>query len=151
MKIETNGTKIHVRQQGGGELALVFLHYYGGSSRTWDAVAAKLSARYRIVAIDHRGWGESDAPAHGYGLADLSADAEGVIKALGLQRYILVGHSMGGKVAQLMASRRPAGLEGLVLIAPSRPRPWLSPKNSEQPWPGPISRVNRSNLSSTTS
>ncbi|MBP1207382.1 pimeloyl-ACP methyl ester carboxylesterase/ketosteroid isomerase-like protein [Duganella sp. 1411] len=123
MKIETNGTRIHVRQQGGGELALVFLHYYGGSSRTWDPVAAKLSGRYRIVAIDHRGWGESDAPAHGYGIADLSADAEGVIHTLGLQRYILVGHSMGGKVAQLMASQRPAGLEGIVLIAPSPPSP----------------------------
>lgn len=125
MLVESNGTRIHVRQQGHGELALVFLHYWGGSSRTWDKVAAELAGRYRIVATDHRGWGESPAPAEGYGLADLAADAEGVIAALDLRRYVLVGHSMGGKVAQLMASRRPRGLEALVLVAPSPPSPMV--------------------------
>lgn len=125
MEIETNGTRIHIKQRGSGDLALVFLHYYGGSSRTWDRVANKLSDRYRIVAIDHRGWGDSEAPADGYRIADLAADAEGVIETLGLQRYVLVGHSMGGKVAQLIASRRPRGLEGLVLVAPSPPSPML--------------------------
>jgi uncharacterized protein (TIGR02246 family) len=123
MEIKSNGTRIHVKQQGSGELALVFLHYYGGSSRTWDGVARELSDRYRIVATDHRGWGNSEAPAEGYRIADLAADAEGVIAALGLRRYVLVGHSMGGKVAQLIASRRPDGLEGLVLVAPSPPSP----------------------------
>ncbi|CAG9266345.1 putative 2-succinyl-6-hydroxy-2,4-cyclohexadiene-1-carboxylate synthase [Paraburkholderia unamae] len=123
MEIETNGTRIHVKDQGSGALALVFLHYYGGSSRTWDGVAAALPDRYRIVATDHRGWGDSAAPADGYGIADLAADAEGVIEALGLERYILVGHSMGGKVAQCIASRRPGGLEGVVLVAPAPPTP----------------------------
>lgn len=123
MEIRSNGTQIHVAQRGSGELALVFLHYYGGSSRTWDGVANELADRYRIVAIDHRGWGHSEAPADGYRIADLAADAEGVIDELGLQRYVLVGHSMGGKVAQLIASRRPGGLEGLVLVAPSPPSP----------------------------
>jgi uncharacterized protein (TIGR02246 family) len=125
MDIETNGTRIHVTQRGSGELALVFLHYYGGSSRTWDKVAKALPDRYRIVATDHRGWGDSDAPANGYRIADLAKDAEGVIAAQGLKRYVLVGHSMGGKVAQLMASRQPKGLEGLVLVAPSPPSPML--------------------------
>ena len=125
MDIETNGTRIHVKQRGSAELALVFLHYYGGSSRTWDKVADALPDRYRIVATDHRGWGDSDAPANGYRIADLANDAEGVIDALGLKRYVLVGHSMGGKVAQLMASRRPRGLEGLVLVAPSPPTAML--------------------------
>lgn len=127
MEIETNSTRIHVMQRGDGDLALVFLHYYGGSSRTWEGVANHLAGRYRIVATDHRGWGESDAPADGYRIADLAADAEGVIAMLGLQRYILIGHSMGGKVAQLIASRRPDGLQGLVLIAPSPPSPMLLP------------------------
>jgi pimeloyl-ACP methyl ester carboxylesterase/ketosteroid isomerase-like protein len=127
MDIDSNGTRIHVTQRGSGELALVFLHYYGGSSRTWDRVASELSDQYRIVATDHRGWGDSEAPADGYRIADLAADAEGVIEALGLQRYVLVGHSMGGKVAQLIASRRPRGLEGLVLVAPSPPSPMLLP------------------------
>ncbi|HBW7323383.1 alpha/beta fold hydrolase [Pantoea sp. JZ29] len=125
MKINVNNTGINVQLQGSGELALVFLHYYGGSSRTWESVTGHLPDRYRTVAIDHRGWGLSDAPESGYRIEDLARDAEGVISALELKRYILVGHSMGGKVAQLMASRQPEGLEGLVLIAPSPPSPML--------------------------
>lgn len=125
MKIETNGTRIHVTQRGSGNLALVFLHYYGGSSRTWSRIAERLSDRYQVVTADHRGWGDSDAPVDGYRIADLADDAEGVIAALGLKRYVLVGHSMGGKVAQLIASRRPSGIQGLVLIAPSPPSSML--------------------------
>lgn len=129
MDIASNGIKIHVKDNGNGNgnPALVFLHYWGGSSRTWDGVIGELSGQYRTVAIDHRGWGDSDAPEHGYAIADLANDAEGVIEALNLRRYILVGHSMGGKVAQLLASRRPAGLAGVVLVAPSPPSPTVLP------------------------
>lgn len=131
MKITVNGVGIHVDLRGlrDGEPAptLVFLHYWGGSSRTWDRVTGELSARYPTVAVDHRGWGESDAPAEGYTIADLANDAHGVIDALNLRRYVLVGHSMGGKVAQLLASRRPRGLQGVVLVAPSPPSPTVIP------------------------
>ncbi|WP_029686111.1 alpha/beta fold hydrolase [Tatumella saanichensis] len=123
MKMTVNNISINVEQYGCGEWTLVFLHYYGGSSRTWQRVISQLSDQYSIIAIDHRGWGHSDAPGSGYQIADLASDAEGVIAALKLKRYILIGHSMGGKVAQLMASRRPQGLEGLILIAPSPPSP----------------------------
>jgi pimeloyl-ACP methyl ester carboxylesterase len=127
MKVAANGLTLHVEEQGNGDLSLVFLHYWGGSSRTWRHVAAKLASTFHTIAIDHRGWGESEAPAAGYGLVDLAADAEGVIAALNLRRYVLVGHSMGGKVAALMASRRPSGLAGLVLVAPSPPQPMAMP------------------------
>jgi pimeloyl-ACP methyl ester carboxylesterase len=127
MKIASNGISIHVEERGAGDPTLVFLHYYGGSSRTWKHVTARLAPNLRTIAIDHRGWGQSDAPADGYALADLAADAQGVIAALNLRRYVLVGHSMGGKVAQLMASRQPAGLQGLVLVAPSPPSPLVMP------------------------
>ncbi|MGV2289924.1 alpha/beta fold hydrolase [Trinickia sp. YCB016] len=128
MDIRTRGTRIHVREQGDGELALVFLHYYGGSSRTWSGVVSELSSQYRTIATDHRGWGDSDAPEHGYSIADLANDAQDVIEALNLKRYVLVGHSMGGKTAQLLASRRPAGLAGVVLVAPSPPSPMALPQ-----------------------
>lgn len=123
MKITTRSTRIHASVHGEREPALVFLHYWGGSSRTWDDVIRELAGAFRTVATDHRGWGESDAPAHGYSIADLAGDAEDVIQALGLRRYVLVGHSMGGKVAQLLASRRPDGLAGVVLVAPAPPSP----------------------------
>jgi len=127
MKIEANGIRINVRDQGRGSPALVFLHYWGGSCRTWEEVIARLPD-YRSVAIDHRGWGESDAPSNGYAIADLADDAQAVIAALDLQNYVLVGHSMGGKTAQLLASRRPSGLVGLVLVAPSPPSPTILPE-----------------------
>ena len=132
MNIQSNGITLHVEHHGMGDLSLVFLHYYGGSSRTWKHVTARLASHFRTVAIDHRGWGNSASPAEGYGLADLAADADGVIAALDLQRYVLVGHSMGGKVAQLMASRQPAGLVGLILVAPSPPSPMVMPAQARE-------------------
>ncbi|GAA0733987.1 alpha/beta fold hydrolase [Sphingomonas sp. ABOLD] len=127
MKVASNGIRINVEDQGSGAPALVFLHYWGGSARTWRHVTARLAARFRTIATDHRGWGDSDAPPSGYALADLAADALGVIDALGLERYVLVGHSMGGKVAQWIAAQRPHGLLGLVLVAPAPPTPIALP------------------------
>jgi len=130
MKLAVNGIEIDVKDQGEGALALVFLHYWGGSSRTWDAVIAALPTRYRKVAADLRGWGESDAPAFGYALADFADDVQQMIAALGLREYVLVGHSMGGKIAQVLASRRPAGLIGLALVAPATPTPLALPPDA---------------------
>jgi pimeloyl-ACP methyl ester carboxylesterase len=132
MDIIANGVRLHVEDRGQGPTTLVFLHYWGGSSRTWREVIGALGPDVRSIAIDQRGWGRSDAPADGYALADLADDAEAVIAALSLDRYILVGHSMGGKVAQLIASRRPAGLQGLVLVAPSPPTPMAVPLEVRQ-------------------
>ncbi|VVD73776.1 alpha/beta fold hydrolase [Pandoraea terrigena] len=119
--------KLHVEDLGINAPALVFLHYWGGSSRTWRHVTQSLRPAFRTIAIDQRGWGQSDKPPGGYTLAALADDAQRLIESLGLDRYILVGHSMGGKVAQLLASRHPAGLAGLVLVAPSPPSPMNVP------------------------
>jgi pimeloyl-ACP methyl ester carboxylesterase len=110
-----------VEQRGAGSPTLVFLHYWGGSMRTWRHVIEALASQSRTVAIDLRGWGRSGASASGYALNELADDVEAVIKSLDLERYIIVGHSMGGKIGQLMASRRPNGLVGLVLVAPAPP------------------------------
>ncbi len=127
-RIDTGAAKLHVQQAGAGAPALVFLHYWGGSARTWHPVIARLAPSAHCVAIDHRGWGTSSAPAHGYATADLADDALAVISDLGLDDYIVVGHSMGGKVAQLLATRRPLGLRGLVLVAPAPARPAVVPE-----------------------
>jgi len=132
MKLESNGVHLNVTQSGAGAPALVFLHYWGGSSRTWRRVIEALAPEFRTVAIDQRGWGKSEAPATGYALADMANDAEAVIEALDLERYILIGHSMGGKVSQLIASRHPRGLTGLALVAPSPPSPLNLPLDVRQ-------------------
>jgi len=128
MMVLANGIALHVEQRGAGVPALVFLHYWGGSSRTWRHVVEALEPEFRTVAIDQRGWGQSQAPTRGYALADMADDAQAVIATLDLECYILVGHSMGGKVAQLIASRRPHGLAGLVLVAPAPPCPMRLPR-----------------------
>jgi pimeloyl-ACP methyl ester carboxylesterase len=99
------------------------LHYWGGSSQTWNEVISSLRDRFRCVAIDARGAGESDAPASGYSAADHAGDALNVIRSLGLNSFNLVGHSMGGKTAQALAAQRPQDLAGLVLVASSPPSP----------------------------
>lgn len=132
MMMTANGLSLNVEQRGAGTPALVFLHYWGGSSRTWRHVTDALSSQFRTVALDQRGWGRSEAPASGYTLADMADDAQAVIAALDLERYILVGHSMGGKVSQLLASRHPRGLIGLALVAPSPPSPLHLPLEVRQ-------------------
>jgi pimeloyl-ACP methyl ester carboxylesterase len=82
-----------------------------------------LKTDFRCVACDQRGWGESDRPETGYSVQDLANDAEALIRTLGLTRYVLIGHSIGGKVAQLLAAKRPGGLEALILVAPAPPSP----------------------------
>lgn len=123
MILKVNGIDLQVEQRGAGSPALVFLHYWGGSSRTWRHVVDRLVADFRTITLDQRGWGKSTPAATGYSLADLADHAQAVIGALDLERYILVGHSMGGKIAQLIASRRPHGLVGMALMAPAPPVP----------------------------
>ncbi|NII10799.1 alpha/beta fold hydrolase [Oleiagrimonas sp. C23AA] len=119
MMIDANGTQLHVSQRGDGELAVVFLHYWGGTARTWSPVLDALPADLKAVALDARGWGQSARPENGYDMVTQADDVAAVIAQLGLSRYVLVGHSMGGKVAQLLASRCPIGLQGVLLVAPS--------------------------------
>jgi len=127
MIIKVNGINLNIQQRGAGSPTLVFLHYWGGSSQTWHRVIDLLEPGFRTVSIDQRGWGKSERPESGYALGDLADDAQEIIRALHLERYILIGHSMGGKVAQLLASRRPSALIGLALVAPSPPSPMNIP------------------------
>lgn len=128
MKYQINGVGLNVREQGRGGIALLFLHYWGGSSRTWAQVVQLLQKQYRCIAYDHRGWGDSDATESGYHIEGLADDAAALIQHLRLDQYALVGHSMGGKVAQIVASRRPPGLQALILVAPAPPVPMAVPE-----------------------
>jgi len=128
LTIDTNGAAIRVTESGAGEPALVFLHYWGGSSRTWQGVVERLAEKARCIALDQRGWGGSVATDGRYDLAAMADDVEAVAQRLGLRRFMLVGHSMGGKVAQIVAGRGQAGLAGLVLVAPAPPTPMPVPE-----------------------
>jgi len=123
---------LKVEERGTGEISLVLLHYWGGTHRTWNKVAAELQSSYRIVTYDMRGWGESGAAEDGYSIHALADEAQALIEHLKLTKYVLIGHSMGGKVAQLLASRNPNGLAGLILLAPATPTPSHLPEEARQ-------------------
>jgi pimeloyl-ACP methyl ester carboxylesterase len=92
MQLKVGELSFYVFETGSAEPDLLFLHYWGGSARTWKDAISRLSSDFRCIAYYQRGWGLSDAPAQGYSIT------EGIASALHLRRYVLVGHSMGGKV-----------------------------------------------------
>ncbi|AIJ18191.1 alpha/beta fold hydrolase [Streptomyces lividans] len=110
----------------------VFLHYWGGSARTWDLVVDRLPGR-AVVAVDFRGWGRSRALPGPYTLGRFADDTLAVLADAGITDYVLVGHSMGGKVAQLVAATRPAGLRAIVLVGsgPAKPAARVTPEYRE--------------------
>jgi pimeloyl-ACP methyl ester carboxylesterase len=97
MQLKAGQLSFNVSETASGEPALLFLHYWGGSARTWNAVTSQLSADLRCITYDQRGWGHSDAPQRGYSIRDLALDAKCIVEALHLRRYVLVGHSWAGK------------------------------------------------------
>jgi len=126
--VHVNGTDINVIEAGSGSPALIFLHIFAGSVKGWADVIAELKGTHRCVAMDFRGWGESGKGLNDYTLEGLASDVDAVARKLGVEDYILVGHSMGGKVAQIVAAARPVGLKALVLVAPAPPTPVPTPK-----------------------
>ena len=106
----------HFQRRHGAGPTVVLLHYWGGSGRTWAPVIANLPER-DVLTIDFRGWGNSRTLPPPYDLHQLAADTSAVLDAAGVSEFVLVGHSMGGKVAQLVAATEPPGLRSIVLVA----------------------------------
>ncbi|MGQ4432545.1 alpha/beta fold hydrolase [Streptomyces sp. SAS_260] len=111
---------------------LVFLHYWGGSASTWDLVVDRLPGR-AVLTVDFRGWSRSNGLPGPCTLGQLADDTLAVIADAGVTDHVLVGHSMGGKVAQLVAATRPAGLRGIVLVGsgPAKPSAQITPEYQE--------------------
>jgi pimeloyl-ACP methyl ester carboxylesterase len=110
-----DGTRIYYEIRGqGAPLALIF--GYAGSSRAWGESFLKLlEARFKIVAIDNRGTGQSEKPEEPYTLAEMAADAVAVLDHAKIDRAHVMGVSMGGMIAQEFALNHPTRLRGLVL------------------------------------
>jgi pimeloyl-ACP methyl ester carboxylesterase len=115
--------ELHTIERGQGPLTLIFLHYFGGSAKEWQAVTEQLAAKYRCVAVDLRGHGDSPAPASGYSVDRVTDDLEATLGRLDIRSFVLIGHSMSGKIALNLASRQPVGLQQVLLVSPSPPHP----------------------------
>jgi pimeloyl-ACP methyl ester carboxylesterase len=96
---------------------IVLLHGGHQSAHSWDLVSLHLAQNYRVLALDQRGHGDSEwARDVEYSNHAMSLDAEAFVETLGLQRPILIGHSMGGRNAMLLTKRAAARLRALVLV-----------------------------------
>lgn len=118
--VELRGLRFHYRDwaPGAGDApVLIALHGYSGHARTWDHFAKGMCDRYRVLALDQRGHGETDwAPKDAYGTLEMVEDLKAFVRAMGLKRFTLLGLSMGGIVSFAYAGLKPAELECLVVI-----------------------------------
>ncbi len=100
-----------------GRRPIVFLHGGGLNAHTWDLVCLALRDEYHCVALDQRGHGDSEwSPVGDYSLPAQVRDVEGFIEKLGLERPLIVGHSMGGFAAMAYTAKYARRMAGLVLV-----------------------------------
>src|SRR5512137_2856468 len=123
--ILTNGINLHYyRTEKTAQVrswpSLVLLHGITDSGLCWPRVVKALAPEYELILPDARGHGLSDKPATGYAPQDHAADVEGLIRGLGLERPILIGHSMGAGVSATVAALYPDLMSGVILEDP----PW---------------------------
>ena len=100
---------------GAGPAALL-LHGIGNYGRYWDLFADATGGRLRLVAPDARGHGESGRPERGYAPGDFAADAVAILDANGIDRAVVVGHSMGGLHSIALAARHPDRVRALAIV-----------------------------------
>jgi len=122
--VAVNGLEIHYRETGQGR-PVVLVHGFTGNSRNWALTVPALRPHYRIVSPDLRGHGLSAKPIRpeDYSLEAMAQDVIALIDRLGLAGCHLVGHSMGGMIAQVVALQAPALLRSLVLVDTSAEPP----------------------------
>jgi len=116
--VSNEGVQLCVERIGDGPRNLLFAHGWISARRMWYDVVARLDAlRYTSYLMDFRGCGLSDRPMEGHDLAGYASDLQSVLTSIA-QPVTVVGHSMGAKIAQYVASDRPQNLERLILVAP---------------------------------
>lgn len=113
--LDLHGERIAYLDEGSGE-AIVLLHGLAGSSDTWRSLIGPLSRKYRVVAPDLLGHGNSTKPRTDYSLGALSVLIRDVLNELGVARATFVGHSLGGGIAMQFVYQHPDYVQRLVLI-----------------------------------
>jgi 2-succinyl-6-hydroxy-2,4-cyclohexadiene-1-carboxylate synthase len=114
--IDVSGVNLFYRDAGSDNPPMLCLHGRWGRGETWTDLMFRYGDRYRIIAPDQRGHGLSDRPVARYASQDLAGDAYGLMQQLGLGPAIVVGHSMGGRIATHVAAMYPQMVRALALL-----------------------------------
>jgi pimeloyl-ACP methyl ester carboxylesterase len=104
LRVRTNGIEMQVRDYEHAGDTVVFLHFSGANLMMWERALPHFLDRYRVLLVDLRGHGRSDAPEFGYHMDEMARDAVGVLRHLGIERVHVVGSSMGAEVGLAMAA-----------------------------------------------
>ena len=116
-RVEANGVRLAYSLCGRGA-DVVFLHGWMCNRTFWQRQCRELAGRnFRCLAVDFRGHGDSETPAEGYSIEQLAGDLSAMMAALEIGPAVIVGHSMGGMVAQHFCLERPEQTAALVLVA----------------------------------
>ena len=115
-RVDVGGHALRCDVRGKGEPPFVCLHGLVDSLEIWDRIVGPLAERRRVIRVDQRGHGGSEAPPGPYAREDLAADVRALLDAHGADRAVLVGHSMGGIVSMATALAHPDRVAGLVLL-----------------------------------
>jgi 3-oxoadipate enol-lactonase len=113
-----DGNQIHYRDTGGDGPVVVLVHGFTGNARNWALTVPALRNGFRVISPDHRGHGQSHKPQEiaAYELDHLANDLYGLLRHLAIEQCLLVGHSMGGMVSQVLILDHPDLVRGLVLV-----------------------------------
>jgi pimeloyl-ACP methyl ester carboxylesterase len=115
-KVRVGDVALHYVEAGTGEPLLLVMGL-GGDHLAWGLQMPVFAQRYRVIAFDNRGVGQSDVPDHPYTTRLMAEDAAGLLAALGVARAHVIGLSMGGMIAQELALNHPARVRTLQLHA----------------------------------
>jgi|SRR4051794_3587891 len=121
--VEARGLRFHVAEAGSGDDPVLFLHGWPQHWYEWRDLMPALADGHRVLAMDLRGFGWSDAPRDGYEKENLATDVLAVLDELGLERVKLVGHDWGGWVGFLLCLRAPERFDRYLAL--NIPHPWI--------------------------
>ena len=114
--VDIHGERVAVCDEGEGE-ALLLIHGMAGSSQTWRAIMPQLAKKYRVIAPDLLGHGQSSKPRTDYSLGAFAVGLRDLLDELGVESATIVGHSLGGGVAMQFLYQHPDYCRRLVLIS----------------------------------
>ncbi len=136
---EANNIQIHYTRTGGNKPPVILLHGLMTSGLCWTPLAHELEKDYDVIMPDARGHGQSSAPEAGYQYQDLANDVAGLINVMRLASPVLIGHSMGGMTAAVVAAQHPKILRALILADPT----FLSPSMQQEVYTSDVAAQHR--------